>query len=107
MQNKHHNYAQAFFKSDEKDNSRESSGGSKGLRVRQVIVDEENATQPAASSTYFRGPEIKIRARFSPESTVSVTAVGHDLLLFVFSIQMLTVDTFLQSVRSLKLLILK
>jgi len=26
-------YAQAFFKSDEKDNSRESSGGSKGLRA--------------------------------------------------------------------------
>ena len=35
-------YAQAFFKQDEKDGSREASAGSKDYRVRQVVVRTEN-----------------------------------------------------------------
>ena len=43
-------YAQAFFKSDEKDGSRESTGGTKNVRVRQVAygrqIDPQAVTGP-------------------------------------------------------------
>ena len=38
-------YAQAFFKSDDKDGSRESTGGTKNVRVRQVAYGRQNDTQ--------------------------------------------------------------
>ena len=38
-------YAQAFFKSDEKDGSRESTGGTKNVRVRQVAYGRQNDPQ--------------------------------------------------------------
>ena len=38
-------YAQAFFKSDEKDGSRESTGGTKNVRVPQVAYGRQNDLQ--------------------------------------------------------------
>ena len=38
-------YAQAFFKSDEKDGSRDTTGGTKNVKVRQVVYGGESSTQ--------------------------------------------------------------
>ena len=38
-------YAQAFFKSDEKDASRDTTGGTKNVKVRQVVYGGESCTQ--------------------------------------------------------------
>jgi len=61
-------YAQAFFRANERDSSRELSGGSKDIRVRQVVVNGESATQNAVSS-YPTEPETKGGSRPPPELT--------------------------------------
>ena len=47
-------YAQAFFRQDEKDGSREASAGSKDYRVRQVVVGTENEPQVRTLVSFVR-----------------------------------------------------
>ena len=39
-------YAQAFFKSDEKDGSRDTTGGTKNVKVRQVVYGGRAVPRP-------------------------------------------------------------
>ena len=68
-------YAQAFFKSDEKDGPRESTGGTKNVRVRQVAYGRQNGPQAVT------GPRSRFFDMDKRESSSSSVPRGeHDRL---------------------------
>ena len=91
-------YAQAFFKSEDKEKSREPQSGRSEFLVRQVALDSgvgahnDSAESPGSAAAGGRGHLL-------------ITIVGPrrlaGALLFVLFVRGLTVDTILLSARSL------
>ena len=91
-------YAQAFFKSDDKEKSREPQSGRSEFRVRQVALDlgvgAHNDSAESSGSAAVGG-----RGAFTDHNRGTKKLAG--ALLFVLFVRGLTVDTILLSARSL------
>ena len=92
------NYAQAFFKSEDKEKSRESQSGRSEFRVRQVALDSgvgaRNGSAESSVSAAAGG-------RGAPTDHNRGTKKANSALLFVLFVPGLTVDTISSSARSL------